>query len=356
MPTHRRHPDRLQDPIRFRNLVRLVEHELLNGRPESMTMSLLEPLRALADDHAFWTHVRDGLAILRSPEEFRVYRLQRSVPEIAVVGDRYLTKPLMRIMQSADRFQVLALTRTHVRLFEGDRDVVDEVELHPDVPRTIEAALGHEITQAHMAVASLGSQGGMMRHAQVDESYDDHMDLERFYRAVDDAVYEYHSKPTNLPLILAALPQHAALFRSVSHSPLLVESFIPRNPDVTDIETMRAAAWKVIEPTYSQRLQSYIAEFEEASAKGHGTSDVLQAGKAAAAGRIATLLVDATKRVPGRIADDIGHIEFDDLNRTTHGDILDDLGEAVMRHGGDVVVVPPERMPRSTGIAAIYRY
>ncbi|MBU3741718.1 MAG: hypothetical protein FGM24_05470 [Candidatus Kapabacteria bacterium] len=356
MPTHRRHPERQQDQIRFRNLVRLIEHELLDGHPESMTMALLQPLRAMADDHAFWTHVQDGLAVLRAPEEFRVYKLQRPVPEIAVVGERYLTKPLLRIMQSADRFQVLALTRNHVRLFEGDRDTIDEIDLHQAVPRTIEAALGAEITEPHMTVASFGGGGGSIRHAQVDASYDDSVDLERFYRAVDDAVYEYHSRESNLPLILAALPQHAAIFHGVSHNPLLLESIIARNPDMTDLDTLRIGAWKSIEPEYLKRLQGIVAMFEEASAKGHGTSDVIQAGKAAAVGRIATLLVDATKRIPGRIADDIGHIEFDDLHRTTHGDVLDDIGEVVLRHGGEVIVVPSERMPAQTGVAAVYRY
>jgi len=39
-----------------------------------------------------------------------------------------------------------------------------------------------------------------------------------------------------------------------------------------------------------------------------------------------------------------------------HGDMLDDLAEAVLRNGGDVIIVPPARMPSTTGLAAIYRY
>jgi hypothetical protein len=38
------------------------------------------------------------------------------------------------------------------------------------------------------------------------------------------------------------------------------------------------------------------------------------------------------------------------------GDVLDDVAEAVLRNGGEVIVVPRERMPASTGLAAIYRY
>ena len=46
--------------------------------------------------------------------------------------------------------------------------------------------------------------------------------------------------------------------------------------------------------------------------------------------------------------------EFNDANPVD--DVLDDLAELVLRTKGDVVVVPTERMPSTTGAVAIYRY
>lgn len=37
-------------------------------------------------------------------------------------------------------------------------------------------------------------------------------------------------------------------------------------------------------------------------------------------------------------------------------DILDDLGRLALTMHGQVVVVPSERMPTKSGVAAIYRY
>ena len=37
-------------------------------------------------------------------------------------------------------------------------------------------------------------------------------------------------------------------------------------------------------------------------------------------------------------------------------DLLDDLSELAAKMGGQVVVVPADRMPTSSGIAAIYRF
>ena len=51
-----------------------------------------------------------------------------------------------------------------------------------------------------------------------------------------------------------------------------------------------------------------------------------------------------------------GRIEPGDLTHPEIDDVLDDLGELVLKKGGQVVIVPAERMPTRTGIAAIYRF
>ncbi len=76
-PTHRRHPENQQDPIRFRNLVKELEASLLQAYPASKTRLLLKPFDALASDHDFWNHTLDGLAVLAAPNLFRVFRLCR---------------------------------------------------------------------------------------------------------------------------------------------------------------------------------------------------------------------------------------------------------------------------------------
>jgi len=40
---------------------------------------------------------------------FKVFGFQRTTPELPIVADSFHTKPLLRLLQSADGFQVLAL-------------------------------------------------------------------------------------------------------------------------------------------------------------------------------------------------------------------------------------------------------
>jgi hypothetical protein len=357
-PTHRRHPENQQDPIRFRNSIKTLEQSLRRKYPAREIQPLLQPFNQLADDQDFWNRTLDGLAVLSATGIFRVYRLQRPVPEIVVVADSFHTKPLLRIFQSADRYQVLALSRREIKLFEGNRDALDAVELAPGVPQTIVEALGAELTEPHQTVASYGTGAGgtPMRHGHGSRKDEIDVDAERFFRVVDRAILEHHSRVAGLPLILAALPEHQSLFRQVSHNPFLMDVGIEMNADALPIDTLRINAWKAVEPRYLARLAGLVEEFDAAKAKGIGADDVAAIAEAAVAGRVATLLLEAERQVPGRIDTATGRIELKDLEHPEVDDLLDDLGELALAKGGQVIVVPAERIPTSSGIAAIYRY
>ncbi len=72
--------------------------------------------------------------------------------------------------------------------------------------------------------------------------------------------------------------------------------------------------------------------------------------------RVATLFTEADRQIPGRIDAATGDIESGDLADPEVDEVLDDLGELTLTMGGQVVIVPTERMPTKTGITAIYRY
>ncbi|CAN5753527.1 hypothetical protein BH11MYX4_BH11MYX4_49710 [soil metagenome] len=358
-PTHRQHPENRQDPIRFRNLVKELEGSLLQAYPTSDTRSLLKPFHALANDNDFWSHTLDGLAVLGAPDLFRVFRLPRPVTELVVVADSFHVKPLWQFLQSVDRYQVLGLSLNKIRLFEGDRDALEEVELAAGVPRTITDALGAELTEPHQTVASYGGVGGAshaMHHGHGGKSDETDIDADRFFRSIDQAVLEHHSRPTGLPLILAALPEHHHRFHGVSQNPFLLADGITVNPDAVTNDVLRKLAWQVVEPQYEARLAKLKDDFEQARATGRGSDDLPQITATAASGRVATLFIGADLQIAGHLDEATGKVAFRALNDPGIDDVLDDLGELVGKMGGEVLVIPVARMPTRTGVAAIYRY
>ena len=358
-PTHRHRPENQQDPIRFGNLVKALEESLQQKYPRREIQTLLDPFLALAEDRDFWEHTLDGLAVLGARGMFRAYRLQRPVAELAIVADSFHTKPLLRMLQSADRYQVLGLSRREIRLFEGNRDSLDEIEPAHGIPRTITEALGEELTEPHQTVASYGGVGGSlpaMHHGHGGKESEVDIDAQRFFRAVDRGILEHHSRPSTLPLILATLPEHRQLFHQVSHNPFLTDGGIDIHPDALSGDELRRRAWQVVEPHYLERLAALVEEFGRAKAEDLGRGDVADVAKAVVGGRVATLLIEADRQIPGRIDAATGDIEFGDLADPEVDEVLDDLGELTLKMGGQVVVVPTEQMPTDTGLAAIYRY
>jgi hypothetical protein len=357
-PTHRHHPDNQQDPIRFRNLVKTIEESLRRKYATRDIRPLLEPFHTLADNEPFWNRTFDGLAVLGAPGTFRVYRLQRNVPELGVVAESFHLKPLLRILQSADRYQVLGLSRQEVRLYEGNRDALDEIELSPAAADAIAGALEAQLTQSNLSVWTHGSGSADAGVYQSQGSEDRAVASadERFFRTVDRTILEHYSRPSALPMLLTSLPQHQSLFRRVSHNPFLISAGIDIDPNSLTIEELRARAWKVVEPHYLTRLAGLVEIFGSARSKGLASSDLAQVADSAVAGRVATLLVEAERRVPGRIDTLSGDIKLDDLANPEVDDLLDDIAEVVLRNRGQVVIVPAERMPADTGLAAIYRF
>ena len=356
-PTHRSHPDNEQDPIRFQNLVKELEASLAQKHSPADAKALLDPLRKLADDHDFWQHTADGLAVLSAPGLFRVYRLQRTVPTIAIVADSFHLKPLLRTLQSADDYHVLAVSRDSAALFQGNRYAIDEVPLAADVPTTSSEVPGaNKRNEEHEGAIRTSGGGVSVHYSRTSKSDVVDSDAEKYLRAVDKAVLEHHTKPSNPTLILAALPENGSLFRKVSHNPNLLEQGIRMNAETMPLEKLREAAWKLIEPHYLAKLAAHVESFGAARGPQQADDDLGQIAKAAIAGRVATLLVEAERRIPGRIDGATGAITMDDLTDPEIDDLLDDLAELVMKNGGEVVVVPAERMPTQTGAAAIYRY
>ena len=119
---------------------------------------------------------------------------------------------------------------------------------------------------------------------------------------------------------------------------------------------LRERAWQLVQPYYLARLTGLLDAYGAAAAKGQGSDALGEIAKAAVEGRVATLLIEADRIIPGQINTATGKVAAGQLDDPEVDDVLDDLGELVLKAGGEVVMVPAERMPTTTGAAAVYRY
>ncbi len=359
MPTHRTHPDNLQDPILFKNLVKKLEQSLLQQYSASEATLLLEPFVALENDEEFWRHTLDGLAVLGTADTFKTIGLPVSTEELTVVADSFHTKPLRKYLQSVERYNVLGLSLQDYHIYEGNRHSLTELELAPGIPENINEALGYDLTEKHTTVASYGGVGGEsgnMHHGHGGKSAEMDTDAERFFRFVAKTINEHYSKPSGLPLILAALPEHHNLFQKVSNNLSLLPDGIDVNPKSVETSELAERAWNVMEPYYFGIIEKACDVYQQSKSKGMGSDSLSEVAAAAAASRVDTLMIEDNLQIPGKIISDTGIIEKGDLENPEMDDLLDDLGELVTKMGGKVMVIPHEKMPTHTGVACVFRY
>jgi len=392
LPTHRNVPDNSVDRPAYRHLLEAFELALGLTHSRCESERLLHPLRALEADHGFWQHTRDGLAVLAAGGTARGFLLQRRVAPLALVTSRFYVLPLVRLLAGLGRFTVLALTSRAAAAYEatawGDaaataaaRDVtlgpLDPLPLRPSAGAPPTATLTrdlvideeiHEPHRVHVGTGPSGRAAVRTVHGGTGGKRDDiDDDTESFLREVDAAVESQVSRPTGLPLVLVAAAPLAAIFRGLSNNPLLLEDYVPRDPHLLSSEELAAVVAPVFAAAEARRIERELAAFRRARDHGLAAEDLAEIGRAAVAGRVATLLLENDRFVPGSFDAATGSVACQgeppgDLSRTgdlpaaTTHDVLGLLAEAVLLHGGGIVSLARTAMPAPCAAAAILRY
>mgnify|MGYP005854269173 CR=1 FL=1 len=351
LSTQRAFPPAAENPRRLRNLIDRAREQLATRYPRREWEPILNLIAGITDDAKIWRHPPDGLALFASPDNFEVVKLFRSVAESVTVADNFHLKPLIRRIQFAGRYQVLCLTHGLVALYEGSEDRLEPLELK-GVPENIVAALGRRSQHPIQGQIQAPPAGGEPRT----DSISGGEDPVRYFRVIDEAVWEFHSRPTGLPLILCSPSHHQRAFRDNSRNTHLLPEGININPENLELTRIAAEAWKIIQSHYQQQTSFLIDQYGLAKSRQQGSEDLQQVAEAATFSRVGVLMVDADKHIGGRLDPGTGKLELGDINRSDLDDVLDDIAERVIRTGGQVLVMPHDQMPTDTGLAAIYRY
>src|SRR3546814_20392887 len=80
-----------------------------------------------------------------------------------------------------------------------------------------------------------------------------------------------------------------------------MEPGIDVDAGVLSLDELRERAWAVVQPRYLDRLEKLIDAFAAAQARQNGSADLSDVARAAAEGRVAPLLLEPRRSIPGRV-------------------------------------------------------
>ena len=378
VPTHRA-PAGDGDPVVLRHLADHVSQTLSATRSRAETERIIAPWRSLETDPLFWKRTGDGFVGYAADGESWIVPLDGPLEPAAHVGPRFDTLPLVRRLASTERRRVAIATSRQVRVCDastsGDgRVTLAPVPLRDATGRTIPdgvvardaiVELVHE--EPHRVMHGMGAIGDAVHggFGSRSEGIDD--DTRRF---LHDAATFLAAAPQAPPggLVLVGLPRVVAALAAGlprNHGP---REEVSIDPGLLGEAELAHHLGDLLRGARRRREQALADTFREARAQGRASGDFVEAARAAVAGRIDTLLLEDGRAEPGRIDPRTGVVDFPPEpdgpvgssaaagDRAIDDDLFGALADLVLGHSGDVVILPVERMPTRTGIAATYRW
>ena len=367
MPTHKGGPETRQDPIRFKNLIKEAEERLIegdNGLNHSDAVSLLTPAHEI-DREDFWRHQDAGLALFIAPDFFRYYRVPIEFEELVVVSDRFHLKPLLPLLNGDGRFYLLDLSQQNIRLFEGSRYSLKEVELE-DVPQSLSEALQYDwqdkgiqnrINTSRGGTSNPFERGGSSHGQGSPETDDNRQQILQFFHLVDKGVFDY-LKGEQAPLVIAGVEYLFPIYKEANTYPHLLEEGITGNQKISTPEELHEQAWAIVEPHFLQAEQVATERYREFSGNNQDqvSDDLKEVVKAAYYQRIDSLFVAVGQQKWGQFDPHSDTVQLHEQEEPGDEDLLDFAAIHTLLNGGTVFAVQPDRVPAPSLVAAIFRY
>lgn len=296
MPTHRIVTDVEADPLGWKNLLTgVASASREEGVAKGEVDDLLAPAWDLHADPLRWQHMSDGLVMFLRPQWHQSFRVPVEVPHVATVGDRFVISPLLGAVSGEEHFLVLTVSQRRVRLLEGTRHHIEEVELR-DVPTSlreiIEAPEPRSNTMARPAFQA-GRPGPAVfyGHGAADDAFKKDEVL-RFLHRVADGLQVYLADQDH-PMVLVGLGELVGTYREVNAYGAVLDRTVDRNPDQLTAEELHEAVWPIVDERFAGAKRSAIERFGELHGTGQASVDPAEIETAASQGRVDALFLAA---------------------------------------------------------------
>ena len=358
MPTHRYGKGVEADRLRFKNLLSGVEVALAKRMRPAEIDALLAPARELREDARQWQYMSDGLAMFLRKDRNRTLKVAAPMPTLATVGDKPVLGPMLRLLSGDGNFLVLALSQREIRLMEGTRNTVGDLQL-TDVPTTLKDVFeprdSRSDTMARPAASGgRGSSAVFYGHGAGDRHLKA-IEVEQFLRSVSTGLKDILAGQS-VPMVLVGLDHLVAAYREVNSYQHVVEEAIAHNPDQLSTEELHKLAWPLIERRLRADRTRVIARFQELNGTGLVSSDLSTILEAATTGRVETLFVKTDPWCWERVTDqDAPVVELGAEGRFADCELVDAAAVATLHTNGRIFATSEVLAPDSE-VAAILRY
>ena len=337
MTTHRATPDYLNDSLALKNLIKEVETRLMADLDKKQATKLLERVTALAEsiDHS---QNLESLMLFVNEDIAEYTRLPIRVEDRVVIDETFATRDLIRSIHLETHYYILVLSQDKIRLIEAMNDkAIKEV----GKPFPLENTQFFSKNRAANAIAS--------RQTNL---------IAEFFNQADKDVNALR-KSNPLPVFICALEEnHNEYLKIADLKDTIFNVFLDKNKINDPVHSIVEESWSVVKDYVVEKNNGRKEDLKKAVGENKFLSDTNEIWKAISEGKIQTLFIEQGLFQPAVMkGDEIEYVSDDRRNDAgVIDDIYDEMIEANMDFGGDVVFLPKGELTKFNGFGAITRY
>ncbi|MFY7667646.1 MAG: hypothetical protein ACOVQG_02820 [Crocinitomicaceae bacterium] len=335
--THRNKQQYDLDRLQLRKLVAEAENRLFQYESDEKARFMSKRVKDLAAQIHFDKNL-DCLILFVSENVSKFMHLPIQVENRVVIDSSFATRDLVRTLHMKTNYYVLIFSEYKARLLEAfDETLIKEYRS----PFPIENS------------DLFSSNTNELKNANRQQ----HLLLE-FYNRIDKAVNEIRNNNPK-PILLCSQATNCAEYLKVADlKDTIFPDFMKGNKLYMEANDIIRDAWQIvrIQQFEKNRLRKY--ELDEALSRGQYISDANEIWQATSEGRIRTVFIEETLFRPARIDNNtITFVTEEERNKPgVVDDIYDEIIEASMNSGAEVVFLPKGELTEFNGIGAVTRF
>jgi hypothetical protein len=347
LPTHRTKPDKLQDPVRLRNLIaetgrRLAEDPQVTAAVRADVLGQLEQAEREVD----LVYALDTLVVFAAQGEHQYWHLtRRAESERIVVNDTFLTRNLVAARAQNRPYWVLTFDEEHARLWSG---------------------LGEQLTEEHrygfpvQHETEISERERASRTGDYTTGYRDEAALQHLRDVDAELAKVLEIEPR--PLLVAGLQHGLTALGDVGTR--VVRNAVATVPKGGLANVRASVVQEAVAPARAELLKARADEalrrLDGAISRREFVAGIDEVWRAAQEGRLALLVVEEPYRQKARLTG--GHLTLadddalSDESGEVRDDIVDETVEAALSTEAEVVFVADGALAEHGRIAGVVRY
>lgn len=337
LSTHRTSPSNLKDPVHLKNLVAEAEKRLLENEDKREAKKIIKSLKKVVDSINHSNNL-ESLIIFVNEDIAEFIRLPIEVEDRVIIDDNFATRDIVRALHSEADYYILLLNQKNARLIEAFNDkFVREIED------------GFPMENEHWFRIKKVDPANATRQRNL---------VSEFFNRVDKTLNEVWRKEPLPVLICTDSGNYHEYLKIADNKNIFFDTSLNLNKLDEKDNVIVKQAWEIVKEHIEERKQERKNQLMKSIGTGRFLSDINEIWVAINHGRIKTLFIEQGLFKPGVLGEDEVFLldEKEEMKNNAADDIYDEMIEANMSFGGDVVFLPKGELEEFNGFGAITRY